>query len=101
MRVILQRVSEARVDVAGQTVGRIGCGLLILVGVARGDSQEDVVWLAGKIARMRLFNDERGQMNLDLAAVGGDILVISQFTLHAAMRKGNRPSYLAAAPPEE
>lgn len=101
MRAVLQRVSFARVTVHGQTVGEIGGGLLILLGIARGDQAEDASWLAAKIARMRLFDDANGKMNMDVSTVNGRCLVISQFTLHASTKRGNRPSWSAAAPPEE
>ena len=101
MRVILQRVSQASVSVEGSILSHIGPGLLCLVGVETGDGSEDVDWLAGKISRMRIFPDHEGKMNRSLLDTGGGILVISQFTLHASTRKGNRPSFLASAPPAE
>jgi D-aminoacyl-tRNA deacylase len=100
MRALVQRVSEARVDVNGQTVGIISQGLLILLGVTHDDVKEDAEWLCGKIARMRLFNDTDGVMNVSLAESDGSALVVSQFTLHASTKKGNRPSYIRAARPE-
>lgn len=100
MRVLIQRVSEASVRVSGAVIGSIGTGLLVLVGVEEADSQEDAEWLAGKISRIRLFADAEQKMNADLAAVNGRLLVVSQFTLHASTRKGNRPSFIKAARPE-
>ena len=100
MRAILQRVSEARVTVSGEIVGEIGAGLLVLLGIEEGDSREDSRWLAGKLARMRIFEDEEGKMNRSLEDTGGEALVVSQFTLHASTRKGNRPSFIRAARPE-
>lgn len=100
MRVVVQRVSSARVDVAGESVGEIGAGYLLLVGVARGDGAEDVAWAARKIANMRVFADDEGKMNRNLAAAGGSILSVSQFTLCADMKSGNRPGFDGAAPPE-
>ena len=101
MRAVIQRVSFARVTVGEEVAGEIGAGLLILLGIAKGDGMEDARWLAGKIARMRIFDDAEGVMNLDVTAVNGQCLVISQFTLFAATKRGNRPSWSAAAPPEE
>ena len=100
MRALIQRVSQACVRVAGETRGEIGCGFLVLLGIEGDDGHEDVAWLAGKVARMRVFGDGEGQMNLGLAEVGGDVLVVSQFTLHANTKKGNRPSFIRAARPE-
>jgi D-tyrosyl-tRNA(Tyr) deacylase len=100
MRAVIQRVAHASVAVDGQEVSRIGPGLLVLLGVAAGDDAADVDWLAGKIARMRIFGDADGKMNLSLMETGGGALVISQFTLHASTRKGNRPSFIAAAAPD-
>lgn len=100
MRVVIQRVSEAAVTVDGREISRIGGGLLVLLGVAEGDEPADAAWLAGKIAAMRIFGDAEGKMNLALRDTGGEALVISQFTLHAATRKGNRPSFIRAARPE-
>jgi D-tyrosyl-tRNA(Tyr) deacylase len=101
MRAVVQRVSEADVTIAGTTVAAIGHGLLVLVGVAVGDTVEDVEWLAGKIVRLRIFPDEAGLMNRAVADSGGGVLVVSQFTLHASTAKGNRPSFLGAARPED
>ena len=100
MRAILQRVSEARVQIDGATVGEIGHGLLVLLGVTKSDTAEQARWLADKIVSLRIFNDADGKMNLDLAEVGGAILVVSQFTLYGDCSKGRRPSFIDAAPPE-
>lgn len=100
MRAILQRVTRACVRVDGREVGAIGRGFLILLGVEDVDAEEDAIWLSGKIARMRIFDDGDGAMNLALADVAGSALVVSQFTLHASTRKGNRPSFIRAARPE-
>ena len=100
MRVVLQRVSRARVAVAGDTVGEIGPGLLLLAGVGGKDTPEILRWMAAKVISLRIFNDSGGKMNLSLEDVGGDLLVVSQFTLYGNARKGRRPSYLAAARPE-
>ena len=100
MRVVLQRVSHASVRVAGTTAGQIGAGLLVLVGVAAGDAEEDVRRLAGKVARLRVFEDEAGRFDRSLLDTGGAALVVSQFTLLADTAKGNRPSFSPAAPPE-
>lgn len=101
MRTVVQRVSEASVSIGGRVHGRIGVGLLVLLGVEAGDGEDDLQWLCGKIARLRIFPDADGVMNLDLVQAGGDILLVSQFTLHASTAKGNRPSYIRAARPEE
>jgi D-tyrosyl-tRNA(Tyr) deacylase len=101
MRALIQRVSRARVDVEGETVGSIGPGLLALIGVKRGDTRDDCEWVAGKIATLRIFNDGAGKMNLSLEEVGGAVLLVSQFTLYGDARKGRRPSFTASAPPEE
>jgi D-tyrosyl-tRNA(Tyr) deacylase len=101
MRAILQRVSSASVTVEGNITGAIGKGFLILLGIADDDGEEDAAWLARKIAGMRIFNDEAGLMNLDIAAVQGEVLVVSQFTLLADYKKGNRPSFIRAARPEK
>ena len=100
MRAVIQRVTEASVTIAAQVKGRITNGLLVLVGVEPPDTAEDIAWLAGKIVRLRIFNDAQGVMNRSVQDVGGDILVISQFTLFASTRQGNRPSYSRAAGPE-
>lgn len=101
MRAVIQRVSEAAVHIGGTEHGRIGRGLLVLLGVETGDTEDDLEWLCGKLVRMRLFPDELGVMNLDVQQVHGGILLVSQFTLHASTAKGNRPSYIRAARPEE
>ena len=100
MRAIIQRVTEASVRVEGKIYGTINLGLLILLGIEETDTDEDVEWLSGKIVRMRIFNDADKMMNLSITDVDGDILIISQFTLHALTKKGNRPSYIKAAKPE-
>lgn len=100
MKVVIQRVAEASVIVDDKIVADIQKGLLILVGIEDADNQEDIDWLAGKIANIRVFNDENGVMNLSIQDVDGDIIVVSQFTLHAATKKGNRPSYIKASKPE-
>lgn len=100
MRAVIQRVSEASVTINGHRRGAIGRGLLVLLGVEGADTVEDIEWLSGKIVRLRVFNDEAGLMNLSVQDIGGGLLVISQFTLFASVKKGNRPSYSrAAAPP--
>ncbi len=100
MRVVIQRVSEASVSVNDHRVGEIQKGLLVLLGIEEADSSADAQWLARKVAQTRVFSDSAGQMNLSLKDTGGEILVVSQFTLHASTKKGNRPSFLRAAPPE-
>lgn len=100
MRVVLQRVKEARVIVKGNTVGEISKGYLLLVGVEDQDSEEDIDWLTKKITNMRLFSDENGKMNLSIQKVEGEILSISQFTLFASTKKGNRPSFIKSAKAE-
>lgn len=99
MRVVIQRVSEAAVKAEGSVTGKIGPGLLILLGIEESDGPEDVEWLIGKISRLRIFNDEERVMNRSVTDVNGEILVVSQFTLHASTKKGNRPSYIKAAGP--
>ena len=99
MRVVIQRVSRATVHIDGETTGAISRGLLILVGVEEADGEEDLVWLCGKIVGMRIFSDPDGKMNLSLVDVGGSALVVSQFTLHASTKKGNRPGFTKAARP--
>lgn len=98
MRVVIQRVSEASVSVGCDTVASIGRGLLVLLGVESADGQEDIDWLCNKIARLRVFSDENGMMNYSLKDVEGEVLLVSQFTLHASTKKGSRPSYIKAAP---
>lgn len=100
MRVILQRTTQASVTIDGVVVSEIGRGLLVLVGIDGDDAVDDAQWLAGKITAMRIFGDGEGKMNLSVKDVDGDILVVSQFTLHASTKKGNRPSFLKAARPE-
>lgn len=100
MRVVLQRVSRAQVTVGGQVAGRIGPGFLLLVGFRSGDGNEQLVWMADKVLGIRVFSDAEGKMNLGLSEVGGDLLVVSQFTLYGDARKGRRPSLVDAAPPE-
>ena len=100
MIAIIQRVSEASVKIEEQIKGEIGVGFMVLLGIAHTDTQEDVEWLAKKIVGMRIFSDEEGRMNLDLETVDGNVLLISQFTLHASTKKGNRPSFMEAARPE-
>ncbi|MGZ2369159.1 D-aminoacyl-tRNA deacylase [Ancylomarina sp. YFZ004] len=100
MRVVIQRVKRASVEVENQVVGEIGKGLMILVGIENADGQEDIDWLCKKICGLRIFDDEAGVMNKSLIEIGGDILAISQFTLHARTKKGNRPSYINAAKPD-
>ncbi len=99
MRVVLQRVSKASVTIEDKIVSEIGHGLLILVGIEDEDTQEDIDWLATKIMQLRIFDDENGVMNLSVKDVDGEILIVSQFTLHASTKKGNRPSYIRASKP--
>ena len=101
MRVVLQRVTRASVTVEAEIVSRIDHGLLILLGIEAADTAEDVEWLIGKIVRMRIFDDQEGKMNLSLGDIAGEALVVSQFTLHANIKKGNRPSFIRAARPEK
>ena len=100
MRVVIQRVSSAAVKIDGNIKGEIGLGLMILLGIEEADSQEDIDWLCAKISTLRVFDDDAGVMNLSVNDVKGEILLISQFTLHASTKKGNRPSYLKAAHPD-
>jgi len=100
MRVVLQRVSEAAVSIDGKINGRIDEGLLIFVGIEEEDTKEDISWLCNKILKMRIFNDKSEVMNCSIQDINGEILVISQFTLHASTKKGNRPSYIKAAKPD-
>lgn len=100
MKVVLQRVASASVTVEDKIVGKIQKGILVLVGIEDADSQEDIDWLVAKITQLRIFGDDNGVMNLSVEEVNGDVLVVSQFTLHAATKKGNRPSYIKAARPE-
>ena len=101
MRIVLQRVKQASVTVGGERISEIGRGLLLLVGVAQGDGEAEADWLAGKVAGLRIMGDEQGMMNLSVRDVGGEALAVSQFTLLADTRKGKRPSFVRAAPPEE
>ncbi|MFQ6103029.1 MAG: D-aminoacyl-tRNA deacylase [Candidatus Glassbacteria bacterium] len=101
MRIVLQRVSEASVTVSGEEVSKIGRGLLLLVGVGRADSDVNMAWLAEKCVNLRIFPDEEDKMNKSLLDVGGEVLAISQFTLYGDTRKGRRPSFVDAAPPDE
>jgi D-tyrosyl-tRNA(Tyr) deacylase len=100
MRAVIQRVAEASVGVDGDTVSAIGRGLLVLLGIETADTATDIEWLSGKIAGMRIFSDADGKMNLSVCDISGDVLVVSQFTLHASTKKGNRPSFLKSAAPE-
>jgi D-tyrosyl-tRNA(Tyr) deacylase len=100
MRVTIQRVSEASVTIDGNIKSKIGAGLLVLAGFEEADTTEDLEWMSGKIVGLRIFNDENGLMNLSVKDVGGDIILVSQFTLHAMTKKGNRPSFIKAAKPE-
>jgi len=101
MRIILQRVSEASVTVEEQVISKIKHGFLILLGIEEADDESDIAWLVGKISKMRIFDDEDGKMNLSLLDCEGEALVVSQFTLHASTKKGNRPSFIKAARPEQ
>jgi D-tyrosyl-tRNA(Tyr) deacylase len=100
MRVVIQRVSEASVKVDGEIISAIKKGILILVGIEDTDSMEDIEWLTTKIVQLRIFDDENGVMNLSVKDIGGEITVVSQFTLHASTKKGNRPSYIRASKPD-
>ena len=100
MKVVIQRVSQASVTIEGEITASIKTGLLVLVGIEDGDSDEDINWLVGKIINMRIFGDENDVMNLSVQDIQGDIIVVSQFTLHASTKKGNRPSYIKASKPE-
>lgn len=100
MKIVLQRVSSASVTIENRIVADIQKGLLILIGIEAADLQEDIDWLVGKITKIRVFEDENQVMNLSIADIDGDIIVVSQFTLHAATKKGNRPSYIKAAKPD-
>jgi D-tyrosyl-tRNA(Tyr) deacylase len=100
MRAVVQRVSSASVTVSGQVTGQIAAGMLVLLAVEDADGPEDIEWLSGKLARLRIFNDEAGVMNRSVVEVGGGVLAVSQFTLFASTRKGNRPSYIRSARPE-
>jgi len=100
MRSVIQRVSQASVSIGGAERARIGVGLLVLLGIEEADTTEDIEWLSGKIVRLRIFGDDQGVMNRSVQEISGGILVVSQFTLHASTKKGNRPSYIRAARPE-
>lgn len=99
MRTVIQRVTSASVSIGGEVVGEIGKGVMLLLGITPEDTQQDADWLVGKVSRLRIFNDANGVMNLSLQDIGGEALVVSQFTLMASYKKGNRPSYIHAAPP--
>jgi D-tyrosyl-tRNA(Tyr) deacylase len=101
MKVLLQRVSRAKVTVEGNVTGEIGAGLLLLVGIGGGNTHAQLEWMANKVVNLRVFVDAQGKMNLSILETGGDILAVSQFTLYADTRKGNRPSYIDAAPPAQ
>jgi len=100
LRAVIQRVSQASAEVEGRLIAEIASGLLILLGIESEDTQEDLEWLAGKIAKLRIFSDADDLMNLSVRDIEGDVIVVSQFTLHAATKKGNRPSFIKAAKPE-
>ena len=100
MRVVIQKVQKASVTVEGEIISAIDKGLLVLVGIENEDTQDDIDYLVKKITQLRVFNDEKGVMNLSVKDVGGDVIVVSQFTLHASTKKGNRPSYIRAAKPD-
>ena len=100
MRVVIQKVTEASVSIENQIVASINKGLLVLVGIEDGDTNEDIAWLSSKIVNLRVFDDDNGVMNLSVKEVEGEVLIVSQFTLHASTKKGNRPSYIKAARPE-
>ena len=100
MRVVIQRVSRASVTINGKVHSQIGGGLLVLMGIEDADMDEDIIWLSGKIVNLRIFNDSNGVMNISLKEISGDILLVSQFTLHASTKKGNRPSYIKASKPD-
>ena len=101
MRILIQRVREASVDIGGERHSAIGAGMLVLTGIEEADTDTDVEWLCGKLLKLRIFDDEAGVMNRSAEETGADILIVSQFTLHASTRKGNRPSYIRAARPEK
>ena len=101
MKIVLQRVKHASVSVADEQISEVGPGLLLLVGIARGDDEAEAKWLVEKVTGLRVFADDKGKMNLDVREAGGEILAVSQFTLLADTRKGKRPSFVEAAPPEE
>ncbi len=100
MRALIQKVSEASITINREKTKKIGPGLVVLLGIEESDEAPDIEWLSGKILRLRIFDDDKGIMNLSVSDVNGDIMIVSQFTLHASTRKGNRPSYIKAAKPE-
>ena len=100
MRAVIQRVTKASVTIEGKIYSSINNGLLVLLGVEDTDTNEDIEWLSGKIVNLRIFNDKNGVMNISIKEIGGDVLVVSQFTLHASTKKGNRPSYIKASKPD-
>ena len=100
MRAVVQKVSQAHITINQNTQKEMGLGLVVLLGIESTDGPEDIQWLSGKISRLRVFNDSDGVMNLPVLDVDGSVMIVSQFTLHASTRKGNRPSYIKAAPPE-
>ena len=100
MRALIQRVREASVSIGEETYSKIGAGLVVLLGIESADTEEDVLWLTGKVSKIRIFDDGAGQMNLSLSDINGEMMVVSQFTLHANTKKGNRPSFIKAARPE-
>jgi D-tyrosyl-tRNA(Tyr) deacylase len=100
MRAVIQRVSRASVTASGGIIAEIGTGLMVLIGIEETDNDDDITWLCNKIVQLRIFNDKSGVMNLPISEIGGDILAVSQFTLHAKTKKGNRPSYIRAAHPD-
>jgi len=100
VRIVIQRVTEASVTVEGEITGSIGKGLLVLVGIEDIDTKQDIEWLSGKLVNLRIFEDEQGVMNKSVLDINGAVLVVSQFTLHASTKKGNRPSYIRAAKPD-
>ena len=99
MRAVVQKVTEARITISHEIEHHIGQGLVVFLGIEEEDGDPDIDWLSGKICRLRIFNDSKGVMNLSVKDIGGEVMVVSQFTLHASTRKGNRPSYIKAAPP--
>ena len=101
MKVVVQRVSSASVEVEGSIVGAIGNGMMVLVGIEESDTLDDLHWLSSKLTQLRIFNDASGVMNVSIKDIAGEILLVSQFTLHASTKKGNRPSYIKAARPEK
>jgi len=101
MRAVIQRVTKASVSINNKIKSSVGCGLVVLIGIEEADNETDLEWLCSKIVQLRIFNDDNKVMNLSVQDVGGEILVVSQFTLHAKTKKGNRPSYIRAADPEK